>query len=286
MRLLLVLALLLTPAAMAATPWPKQLQELQTKVDAATADLATLNQRIKQQREVQAGSIAAMGRATRTLLRLGQWPTPLLNSHNLLSPGPNAAPLLRLTQRYTLQQTQHYSHQLAGYLRLRAEAGQQLQTLQALTASLATGKTRLSRQQQQALAEARLSATQLEALLQDRPGTPSPTPVPSSKLQPVAGQAMPGGDGTNYLATPGAPVVAVVAGKVVYSGPFRNLGGLVISQGPHNVYAVYAGLGSLAVTLDDPLSPGTPLGAMPATPARPRLYFELRRDGHSLAFTR
>lgn len=276
----------LCAATAVAAPLPRDVATLQSRAEAATTRLATLNAQLKEQRTAHAQTVTALNHTTLTLLKLAQWPTPLLYTRTLTHPAPSVPTLLRLGQQALQQRQSRLANQLQGYLKHRAEAAAALADLQALTASLAAARGRLSRQQQQALAAARLKADVLEALLTTQPSTnPTPASRPTAtRLQPVAGQALPTGDeGTTYLATAAAPVHAVMAGEVAYSGPFRHLGGLVITQNTSGLYTVYMGLGTLAVSTGDAITVGTPLGSMPATPARPKLYFEVRKNGRPLA---
>lgn len=284
---LMLLTILLVPAAMAAVPWPQQVATLHNQINAANASMHQLNQRIATHRRQQAEAIGGLNHSTITMLRLAQWPQALVVGQGVFANQPDILPLLRLSLHQARQRNHTYSRQLTDYLRVRAEAEYQLAALQTLGRQLEQHTRRLSRQQQQALANAQLSAARLSTLLETPPDGSNATATPSSQLQPVAGQALPAGEGgTHYLATAGARVVATMAGTVVYSGPFRHMGGLVIIENPHGLHAVYAGLGTLAVNVGDTVTAGAPLGAMPATSDRPRLYFEVRRNGRAVAVRR
>lgn len=89
----------------------------------------------------------------------------------------------------------------------------------------------------------------------------------------------------------GAQVTASASGKVVYAGPFRSLGGLVILNVGQGYHLLMAGLTHIDVVLGQTLLAGEPVGiVMPQSRhtdgqnaddqgAAPSLYVEIRRDG-------
>ncbi len=98
-----------------------------------------------------------------------------------------------------------------------------------------------------------------------------------------AGQAQ----GISYQAAPAARVSAPCGGRVVFAGPFRSFGVLLILDCGHGLHFVLAGLEHLDATVGRMVQPGEPVGAMPTWDprtqgARPTLYVELRRDGQPI----
>jgi len=90
--------------------------------------------------------------------------------------------------------------------------------------------------------------------------------------------------GISYQAPPAARVVAPCGGRVVFAGPFRSYGVLLILNCGGGYHFVLAGLERLDVQVGRPVQQGEPVGVMPswdprAPGARPDLYVELRRDG-------
>ncbi len=88
----------------------------------------------------------------------------------------------------------------------------------------------------------------------------------------------------------GAIVTAPAAGEVLYAGPFRSYGQLLILNVGEGYHVVLAGMGSLSVTLGQTLMAGEPIGAMGETRVAstvpfndmnsdPELYVEFRKDG-------
>lgn len=74
----------------------------------------------------------------------------------------------------------------------------------------------------------------------------------------------------------GGTVVAPAAGEVVFTGPFRDYGRMVLLKHGQGRISLLAGLGHIAVTLNQRVGAGEPLGTMGN--GRPQLYYELR-DG-------
>lgn len=79
---------------------------------------------------------------------------------------------------------------------------------------------------------------------------------------------------------PEAQVVAPHDGQVVFRGPFRGYGQLLIIEHRGGYHTLLAGLGRMDAVVGQWLLAGEPVGIMQSPRAgRPRLYVELRRDG-------
>ena len=83
---------------------------------------------------------------------------------------------------------------------------------------------------------------------------------------------------------PNAPVVAAHDGKVIYAGPFRGYGRIIIIEHGHGFLTLLAGLDRIDVQTGQALLAGEPVGTMRGADsigdARSRhLYIELRQDG-------
>jgi septal ring factor EnvC (AmiA/AmiB activator) len=82
------------------------------------------------------------------------------------------------------------------------------------------------------------------------------------------------------LVTPaGAEAVAPFDGRVIYAGPFGNLGLVLIIRHRGLYHSLLAGLERVDVKADQWVLAGEPVGAMPKASAD-TLYFEVRRDAH------
>jgi septal ring factor EnvC (AmiA/AmiB activator) len=85
--------------------------------------------------------------------------------------------------------------------------------------------------------------------------------------------------GLTLAALSGAPVVAPRAGKVVFAGPFRGYGQIVILQHEGGYHSFLAGFGRIDADMGQEVDAGEPLGVMPVEPGKkPELYFEWRRN--------
>ena len=81
---------------------------------------------------------------------------------------------------------------------------------------------------------------------------------------------------------PAAVVTAPFDGRVVYAGPFRADGLILIIRHGDGYHSLLAGLGRAEVSLGQWVLAGEPVGVMPdaAEPGSDGVfYFELRRDG-------
>ena len=91
---------------------------------------------------------------------------------------------------------------------------------------------------------------------------------------------------------PGAQIVATFDGQIVFEGPFRGYGQILIIEHAGGYHTILAGLDRVVVEVGQWLKAGEPIGRMGASAkleagqpenepgnARPRLYVELRRDG-------
>lgn len=90
--------------------------------------------------------------------------------------------------------------------------------------------------------------------------------------------------GIAYQAVPSARVVAPCNGRVVFAGPFRSFGLLLIEACGGGYHCVLAGFARLDVAVGTRLQAGEPVGVMPGfdprgTDGRPLLTLELRREG-------
>lgn len=89
--------------------------------------------------------------------------------------------------------------------------------------------------------------------------------------------------GISVITKPGAQVVAVQGGSVVFAGPFRGYGRLLIIDHGRDYHSLVAGLGRIDVELGHNVVSGEPVGVMAASQSGvPTLYFELRRRGQPI----
>ena len=107
--------------------------------------------------------------------------------------------------------------------------------------------------------------------------------VPTTGLLVVRfGEPQPGGmtsKGLTFETRPSAQVVAPFDGQVLYAGPFKGYGQILIIGHRGGYYSVLAGLDRIEQNVGQWLVAGEPVGVMPQGDRRPRLYLELRDNG-------
>ena len=166
----------------------------------------------------------------------------------------------------------------------------QLQAEQRAAEARARAEAEAAARQHQT-AEAEAARERQEALA--RPAGPGVGAPRGALTAPVAGtvvrafgEATDAGPATglSYEAAPAARVVSPCGGRVVFAGPFRSFGQLLIVDCGGGFHFVLAGFERLDAQVGQAVQPGEPVGIMPewdprAGGNRPSLYVELRKDG-------
>lgn len=89
--------------------------------------------------------------------------------------------------------------------------------------------------------------------------------------------------GVTLETRPAARVVAPFDGQVVFRGPFRGYGEILLIEHADGYHTLLAGLGRTDATVGQWLVAGEPVGIMgPADDGNPKLYVELRRRGNPI----
>lgn len=101
-------------------------------------------------------------------------------------------------------------------------------------------------------------------------------------IQPVSGRLLKsfgrGEKGQTYIGRSGGQVIAPYAGRVEFSGPFKNYDNVIILNVGDGYFVLLTGLNDLYVDAGDTIQRGEPVGKLPVQ-KRPELYIELRRNG-------
>ncbi|WP_376957036.1 peptidoglycan DD-metalloendopeptidase family protein [Azospirillum sp. A26] len=79
----------------------------------------------------------------------------------------------------------------------------------------------------------------------------------------------------------GAAVVAPRGGTIVFAGPFKGYGLILIVEHGNGYHSLIAGLGRIETAVGRKVASGEPLAVMPPD-GNPDLYFELRRNGQPI----
>ena len=89
--------------------------------------------------------------------------------------------------------------------------------------------------------------------------------------------------GLSIEVKPGATVISPRSGKIVFAGPFRGLGKLIIIEYGRQHHLLLGGLGKISVPLGEKVLAGEPIGIIPFSERnRTILYLELRRKGQPI----
>ena len=101
--------------------------------------------------------------------------------------------------------------------------------------------------------------------------------------EPSSAAGSEGTQGLSIETRAGAQIVAPFDGKVVYAGPFRGYGLILIIEHEGAYHSLLSGLDRIDAVLGQWLLAGEPIGAMAMDQAiNHRLYFELRRAGQPI----
>lgn len=101
-------------------------------------------------------------------------------------------------------------------------------------------------------------------------------------IQPVSGRLVKsygrGEKGHTYAGRPGGQVIAPYAGRVEFSGPFKNYDNVAILNVGDGYFVLLTGLNELYIDAGDTVRRGEPVGKLPSRTGT-ELYIELRRNG-------
>ncbi len=88
--------------------------------------------------------------------------------------------------------------------------------------------------------------------------------------------------GLSIETRPLARVIAPFEGKVVFAGPFRGYGQLLIIDHGEGYHSLLAGLGRIDTSIDQPVLAGEPVAVMTEDGNQSVLYVEFRRDNQPI----
>jgi septal ring factor EnvC (AmiA/AmiB activator) len=88
--------------------------------------------------------------------------------------------------------------------------------------------------------------------------------------------------GLTFETRPGAQVVAPFDGRIVFAGPFRGYGQILIIKHSDGYHSLLAGLGRVEGSVGQWLVAGEPVGVMADGTDKPRLYLELRHNNQPI----
>lgn len=87
--------------------------------------------------------------------------------------------------------------------------------------------------------------------------------------------------GTQIEGSRGDPVVSISSGEVVWVGPYRGFGKVILIQSPDRYIYVYGGNEITSVDVGDKVQPGMKIGTLGVNPhgEKPLLFFTVFKDG-------
>jgi septal ring factor EnvC (AmiA/AmiB activator) len=88
--------------------------------------------------------------------------------------------------------------------------------------------------------------------------------------------------GLTMATLPGAPVSAVADGKVIFAGPFRSYGSVVILDHGGGFFSVYGQLGDIDAAKGTLVKAGDSIAVAGGGADAGRMYFEVRRGTDAL----
>jgi len=299
---LLLLALLLAGAAAWAQPAAPALAALQRQATQAEAVLRDLQGNLERQTQRQRTAVQHVQLAVQGALAQQALPKGLRLWQQVLEPGPalHGAPpeFLPVLTRQALASQQASAPVMAALGRTYGRLNAQMTEVRALQAAFANTRDRLNALELAQLARmgrdvsaalAEVSQTPTVGLrpeeLADSIGGMAPTPTSQPvtakagpRSLPASGRVRTQGLGVRIMATSGSRVRAGTAGEVLYAGPFKQLGGLVIVATPEGDDVVLANLATLQVLPGDVVTPEQVLG----TVGEGGVYWEIRRKGRAI----
>ncbi|PIZ31707.1 MAG: hypothetical protein COY40_01375 [Alphaproteobacteria bacterium CG_4_10_14_0_8_um_filter_53_9] len=290
MRLVL-LCLLLAPFLGGLTPY-RQLEESLTQAQAEYAKLEAHRQTLQKEQKQE---LEAAFKAQSRLLQLQSWPPALSNAAAILEGAPPPAVLLASLGKNAQINLTHLGKSLQKYTDIQTQATEEMRELESLKSAFAGEKKRLSKLEKQALESAGAKAEALAEHLQNAfKQTPerqvvramknfTKLPVPGRVIYEFeqAGAPATQTEGLTFMAPSGSAVTAVGTGQVIYAGPFRHLGGLVIVK-TGRLHVLYGGVEDISVRVGQTVKEGAKIGTIAKQGERAMLYLEVRRAGRPI----
>lgn len=282
-----------------------EINEKTASIESNIRDLKTQEFELKQ---VLSADVQRHHLAVANIARIERQPLRALFAYDILAVQPQRQPILNISRKVLNQNIQDSRKQLRDLLIITHEAETQQQALKLALADLTARKDDLKtlRQQQAklltlppqdrrdlALQTANMSKSgDLKSLLQVetnlsgimpkiRPTQTGRLPLDGVVIQnfgdkdPLTGL---GAKGMRIAGVVGQEVHAVRDGRVLYSGPFKGYGNLVIMEHEKGVHSLYAGMAETALEAGTFINAGGKLGALPKEGDDLSLYLELRRN--------
>lgn len=304
MRFFFAVLLMIWGVQVRADVLPPDVRDLAVKVEAAERGVAAVRAEMASTQRTYAVMDTRLRRATATLVRTQQFPPGFWLARAVVSGEPGAADTAAMAVRQSVRDVAAVDARVKGLRQLYEDSNSKLEALREARETYRNARGRMSSEQQQALHSAMVEADTLAqtlaavvpvsvsvpALENEEISVTAPVvakvesgpvkaPVEGSVVQGFHGGKGATAEGVVMKAKKGAEVRSVVAGEVLYSGPFRQFGGLVIVKGEGGEDVLFGGLGMLRVSTGHHVLAGDVVGNMGD---EGRLYWEVRRRGRTV----
>lgn len=304
-----------------------RLREAEAKVAVTETRIADLDRDLGHTREALAARRGTLAEVLAALQRIGRNPPPAIavRPQDALA-AVRSAILIGALMPELRDQAEALLADLQSLQGLQAAAASERDRFRAEGADLVAERRRLEllieerrksgaereaglaeeRRRTAALAERAGSLRELVASLEKAHATAAPAPSATSLAVAHGGLPVPvvgdtilgfgqtdaaglGSKGVSIAAAAGAAVTSPCDGAVIFAGPFRSYGKLLIINGGAGYHVLLAGMERIDVEIGQTVLAGEPVGFMSSTPEpttgsrsprdRPILYVEFRKDG-------
>lgn len=191
----------------------------------------------------------------------------------------------RLLQQKSLLQAQYQVSQQQSQERVKTLAGQ-ARDLKDLLDKLAQEKKRAAERAMQQAQSSRSAFRQaLSASIGGgfaRARGRLPYPIRGTIIESFGAETIGGAHtkGVTLAGRAGGRVIAPFDGTVLFAGPFKNYGQLIILDHGNNYLTLLAGMESINTNVGQQVLAGEPIGQIKTT--KPNLYLEIRHDGQAI----
>ena len=316
MRLMLLLSLIALPVwAEDVAPLVKKVQTFTKKIDRLEKEIAqsdgmiqalekSLEEQAQQQRLLErslAEDVEGFNDMVRDLMRMARQPKEVQLMADMMDIRPQRQSVMRQGQKALQQELNDKQQRLDKLIVSYAESEQVRDDLVTARERKANQHKDVHALRKRYLADLAIHDEKLaKELAVATPGTviklpkkkkPSVANIKHRYALPVVGELVTDynqkneagtrSKGLTIAAASDAKVQAVASGSVLYSGPFRTYGWLVIQQIAPETHAVYGGLARGQVAAGEDLVKDGTVGYL-ADADMPRLYMEIRRHGQAV----
>jgi septal ring factor EnvC (AmiA/AmiB activator) len=285
----------------------REISTLRREALSLEGELSKLTKSEDRVRNRLVNDVQTLDKAVRDVVRLERSPKQALWAVDLLNIQSQRQQVISKSKESLSQRITDAEGELGSLFKTRQERWDKLQELAKKHKKLARKQRKLLRQQTAALEAAEITpaeksrlqqrarrwqrANNLDGVFKDVVAAAG-SYVPSGKIAgklPATGQIVTGyhetdqngmkSQGVVVATTPGADVITLQSGRIIYNGPFRDYGHLVILEHADGFHSVFSGLAlNRRFQVGDVVTAETAIGKAP-TLQNPHIYFELRQNG-------